>query len=232
MKSVTFPLSEEVFMILDTEDQSQYSVDVSKIDFGEDEDNIESSFVYMRNLQITMPLDFSNISYEEKSKWLLKYLTLGSFFINISILSETWLTILANDDMNIQCFFSDNEILKFRDENKELIDDIITFLVSLDDIIFLLLENKGNETLEYTVSENIETIKEKPSYFESITILLSKYPNYIDAIRLYYTESYIHKFYQSVIDSITTSNDLYQGILSLPSAKLIGSIYSFDIKDE
>ena len=60
MKSVTFPLSEEVFMILDTEDQSQYSVDVSKIDFGEDEDNIESSFIYMRNLQITMSLDFSS----------------------------------------------------------------------------------------------------------------------------------------------------------------------------
>ena len=226
LNTITFPLSEEIFMILDDIDHSKYLVDVSKIDFGEDEDNIESSFIYMRNLQLNMPLDFSKVSYDDKAKWILQYLNLGNYCINIPTLSETILTILADDDLQLQCIFSADEIKKFRNEYKNIVDELLTFIVSLDEIIFLLVVNKENEHLDYNPNDFniIDTI---PEYFNTIIKIINLYPQYIDGIKLFYTEKYNHFLYKHALDFVTSNNELYSSILQLPSTKLLGFVYSF-----
>lgn len=223
MITTTFPLSEEIFFKLDEIDQSNYVVDVSKIDFGEDEDNIESAIIYARNLQITMPFDFSKVSYEMKSKWLLKYLTFGTLFVEIKDLSETWLTILAGENIDLNCILDENEIKQFTDENEALIDDILSFLVSLDEIISILLNNSDNEEIEYKT--DLEVIKEQPEYFECLFNIIKNYPIQIEGIRMYYSSKYEHKIYDCVIRNISSRNDTYEAVVNLPYAKILGQIF-------
>ena len=223
MITTTFPLSEEIFFKLDEIDQSNYVVDVSKIDFGEDEDNIESAIIYARNLQITMPFDFSKVSYEMKSKWLLKYLTFGTLSVEIKDLSETWLTILAGENIDLNCILNENEIKQFTDENRVLIDDILSFLVSLDEIILILLNNSDNEEIEYKT--DLEVIKEQPEYFECLFNIIKKYPVQIEGIRMYYLSKYEHRVYDCVIRNISNRNDIYEAVINLPYAKILGQIF-------
>lgn len=228
MISTTFPLSEDIFMKLDEIDQSDYSVDVSKISFEDDiDENIESTFIYIRNLQLTMCLDFSNVDYETKEKWLLKYLTFNLITNPIKDLDETILTILANDYIGFDCILTQEEIKRFRENNNELVDEIINFYVSLDTIADILIKNQGNEQIEYKIEElNIEAATVgKPEFYECAIHLINDYPNHVDGIRLFYNREVKQRFYKYVIDDIQGSFDTYSAILKLPSIRFFEIIF-------
>lgn len=229
MFTVTFPLSEEVFMKLDNIDQSEYNVDVSKIEFDDDQDeNIESAFIYIRNLQLSMNLDFSNTDYNTKERWILKYLIFNMNINPIKILDGTILTILANEYVGFNCILTPDEVKQFRDNNKELVDSIINFLASLNVISVILLSNKENETIVYDAKElgiaNI--IENKPKFYECVVKLIDNYPNHVDGIRMFYEKDEDMNLYKYVIDDIQNKFDTYSAILKLPSIRFMEILFA------
>ena len=215
---ITFPLSEEIFSKLDEINQEDYTVDVSQIDFGED-DNIESTLIYMRNLQLHMPLDFSNIDYNTKLKWLNTYLT-SNYDVTIKELDETLLTILAGENIGLKCIFTDDEI-------KDIYyDDIITFIISIYDIAIILLKRADKDLLDYKV--DCEVIKEKPKFFDCLIHIIDNYPEVIEALIGKNISKYEHKVYHYALEHITKHDEFRTAIMKIPTIFLLGWIYGFD----
>lgn len=222
MNIITFPLSEEVFSNLDNINQDDYLVDVSKIDFGDDEDNIESSIIYMRNLQLHMPLDFSNIDYETKLKWLDTYLHFD-MQVPIKELDETLLTILAQDDIHLKCIFTIDEIKNIH------YDDIATFITSIFEISCILLNKADGNILEYTT--DLEIVREKPYFFDTLIHIIKDYPKIIDALISFYMLKVNHKVYHYALEHISKHNEFYEAIMNIPTIKLLGWINKYESKE-
>ena len=215
---ITFPLSEEIFSKLDEINQEDYIVDVSQIDFGED-DNIESTLIYMRNLQLHMPLDFSNIDYDTKLKWLNTYLT-SNYDVTIKELDETLLTILAGENIGLKCIFTDDEIKDIH------YDDIIEFLVSIYEIACILLNKANGNILEYKT--DLEIIKEKPKFFDCLIHIIDNYPAVIEVLIGNNISKYKHKVYHYALEHITKHDEFRTAIMKIPTIFLLGWIYGFD----
>lgn len=225
LKSITLPLSEEIFYQLDTLNQAEYCIAVSDIDFG-DEDKIESTIIYMRNLQLNIKLDFSNVSYEEKCDWILKYLDFSFHDSCIPVLEESILTILANEDIELNCIFSPEEVQRFIDEHSDIVNELIRFLVSLNSISYLLMICHDKDTLSYDQDElkDMEIIKEKPVYLNTINNIIKRYPLHCDGIRLYYNSTVKPVLYECLVDSINKNFDFYSILLELPSIKFLSIV--------
>lgn len=225
LKYITLPLSEEIFYQLDTLNQAEYCIKVNDIDFG-DEDKIESAIIYMRNLQLNMKLDFSNVSYEEKCNWILKYLDFSFYDSCIPVIEESILTILANEYIELECIFSPDEVQRFIDEHSSIVDELIRFLVSLNSIAYLLMICHDKDTLSYDQEEfkDVEVITEKPAYLNTISNIIKRYPLQCDGIRLYYNSTVKPVLYEYLVDSINKNFDFYSILLELPSIKFLSIV--------
>lgn len=109
------------------------NIDMSKLSFPCDEDKqIRSSLIFLRNTGVKVDLYFENCSYEEKSKFLMIYLN-DKIVIDIPELSVSWIKILSYGYLNIDfpSILNDDEIKKFNEENKDFIFEIHRFMVSL-----------------------------------------------------------------------------------------------------
>lgn len=223
MDHVGLPLDEKYFEEVD-QFFDNHVIDPNQLNFEEVDDQILSGIIYIRNLQINPHFDFEKCSYEIKEKWLLTYLK-ADIMLDIGLiqLDASILSILANERVLPECILSNDEIKKFKDRNSEFIDEIITFLVSLNVITVILEKNKSNELIKYDFYKG-KIIKEKPLFYETIKHLIFTYPTICDAIRLYFTETYESVLYEYVIKNISKEFGFYKAILLLPSVKFFALI--------
>lgn len=227
MKIVTLPLPSEILYADNTNEcelLKDYQIDISSINYDDPEMNkekVDYSLIYLRNIDLPIPCDFSKLSYEEKEEWILKYINADLFDLFVRELAETILNVLSDQPINgIQSILSEEEILKFQQDHKELIDNIRQFIVSLEVLLkYALLKTVNNEEPEIS---DYPTIEEKPLFFETVHQLIKYYPIIIDAIHLHFIENYPLMKYNYVLCNIEKSSVFYLDFLNLPSVKFMG----------
>jgi len=223
MQHTGLPLNEEY--IEDTDYSSNmYVINPNDIKFEDVDNQILSAIIYIRNLELNCSFDFENCDYETKELWLLTYLKANLMLDKgIDQFNQCILNLVSNEIIFRESILSQDEIKIFRNRNQELIKDIIQFLISLDEVTFLLEKNKDNKLIEYD-SYKGKIVKEKPVFYETIKHILIKYPIECDAIRLYYTNDYEHVLYEYIIKNISKEFGFYKAMLSLPSVRIFGLV--------
>lgn len=115
-------------------DRDNSVVDMSKLEFPVNKKiQKRASFLFIRNTSLDIPLDFSGCSFKDKEEFLLLYLT-GDIDLDIPILTDTWIEILLNemsDEIVLQSIMDKYEINKFIRNNKDLIQEIYNFIISI-----------------------------------------------------------------------------------------------------
>ena len=110
-------------------------VDMSQLRFPnvDDEMMIKVVFIFLRNTDYPVDYDFSNCSFEMKTKYLMTYLT-DAVDYKMDILVQSWMAILCYslgivlEDKGI---LNQNEIKQFIEENLDFIGELIHFFTSL-----------------------------------------------------------------------------------------------------
>jgi hypothetical protein len=223
MQHIHLPLETDVFENVNNTSE-KYILDPKEIYFDEVEDQIETALIYIRNLQLNINIDFSNSNYETKKNWLIKYLTCDVLLDNgIQQLDQSILTIFANEYINLDCILSKDEVELFRNENKELIENCLQFLSSINSIIEILEKNKDNEEINYSFYDG-KIIDQKPKFYETLKHLIDYYPDICDALRLYFMNKYDKVLYEYTIKNISRQFTFYKAILQLPTIKFLGLI--------
>lgn len=221
MKHICLPLETDVFENVDNISE-KYILDPKEIHFDDVEDQIETALIYIRNLQLNVDIDFSKSDYEMKKNWLIKYLTCDILLDDgIQQLDQSILTIFANEDIDLNCILSKEEVKLFRNENKELIEDCLQFLSSISSIIEILEKNKDNEEIDYSFYDG-KIITRKPKFYETLKHLIDYNPDICDALRLYFMNKYDKILYEYTIKNISKQFAFYKAILQLPTIKFLG----------
>lgn len=203
--------------------QSNLVIDFSKVDFSEEpEENIDTSFIYIRNISFNGGIDFSNLSFNYRSRILEKYIRRDIRDFSLKCLDceifNIFLDGLIQNDY--KCLFSREEIDNFKYKNKDVLDELYTFLISK--LIYILSLDKSNLIdANFCDIEHTEII---PCSYECALSLL-KY-DYSDILCISNEEN-IHKkplFYDKLFyyenerlaDSVKTSllSCIYRGVLT------------------
>ena len=162
------------------------TVDMSALNFPgiPKEKQIRVALVYLRNTDFNnIILDFSGCSYEEKSKYLLLYLTDNIECKNV-LLAQSWSKILnycTGLNTEVPCILSDVEIETFINENLQVLKEALELLISLPVFLIKRYKNKENKTLNL---DSLEKTSEKPIGVNLIHLLN------IPGISLIYTKEY------------------------------------------
>lgn len=233
MKIVTLPLPTEVLYADNTNECElfkDYQIDISSINYDDpemDADKVNYSLVYLRNIDLPLPCDFSKLSYKEKEEWIVKYINADLFDLSIKELNETILNLLADEPINnIENILNEEETNKFQIDHKDLLDSIKQFIVSLR----IVLKYAISQSFDDISTDEYPIVEEKPLFFETIHQLIKYYPIIIDAIQLLYLEKYPLTQYNYILHNIEKSSAFYLDFLNLPSVKFIGLLLNDDVK--
>jgi len=230
---ITLPVPDEVLDISNEGnpivDISEYCIDIASIKYDDpdlESNKVECSLIYLRNIDLPFPCDFSKCTYEVKEEWILKYLDACLYDLSIKELNETILSILADGPIdNIINILTPEETIKFKENNKDLVNEMLRFIVSLNLLLDYALENPTRTKFsDVTITSDLETIVEKPLYFEVLHLLLQQYPIVFDAIRLYYTDKIKPANYTFILEQIDKNSILYTEFLNLPSISFFGLV--------
>lgn len=248
MQVITLPISAELLSTVTDNSQEcellkDYLIDISSIKYDDpdlESNKIECSLIYLRNIDLPIPCDFSKLSYSEKEEWIIKYINADLFDLCIKELNETILNLLSDEPIDdLSNILSEDETIVFKDSHKDLLDSIKQFLTSLNLLVEYAIANKDSEKLNdidlFKDNNDILKIEEKPLFFETVHQLIKYYPIIIDALHLYYENKFNPIFYSFVFHSIEKSSTFYMDILNLPSIKFLGLVLNTDImetKDE
>lgn len=242
MEIISLPVPEKILDLdinTDIAELSNYVVDISSIKYDDpdlESNKVECSLIYFRNLDLPLACDFSKLTFEEKEEWLLKYINSDLFDLNIRELIETILNLLADEPLeDFLSILTFDEIKLFKNKHKDLLDEMIRFIVSSKIILDYAISKADCDEVcaEIEKNSNLPIIKEKPSFFETIHSILVSYPLVFDALNLYYTEKVDPVIYEYLLLSIEKSSVFYLNYLQLPSIKFIGLLLDDDntIKD-
>lgn len=239
MITVTLPFDAEFirnFKNLPEEKQAEYILDVSKImyeDTSLEENKINCSFIYLRNVDINIACDFMGLSYEEKANWLKKYITANIFDLSIKELSETALCVFAGEILEgYICILSQEELESFCTENKELLTEIRQFIVSLEVLVHYMAANLTEEHPNFDIDlgvPDIKVIEGKPEYFETLHCIIQQYPIEVDSIRMVYSRDVPLTKYMYVLNNIEKSSLFYMDVLNLPTVKFFGLLLNDEV---
>ena len=132
-------------------------VDMSNIDFPTDQDKFRTTFIYLRNTNFNnITLDFSKCSYEDKEKFLLEYIK-SDIIVELFPLIYTWQCLLTFK--SCEPYFSNDEAHRFLENNKNVINELKEFYLSLPLYLFTRLkisemDMEGLEEKEFNYSKN------------------------------------------------------------------------------
>ena len=116
---------------LKTFSPSSHFMDMSSISIEDSDEysHFKKAFVYIRNTQMKAKFDFTKCNYKQKEAALLVFIKER---INVSMpyLEVTWLDILSGHDESFipDAIMNLEEILKFRKEHSELIENLKCFI--------------------------------------------------------------------------------------------------------
>jgi len=131
VKYLTLPLD---IGVIENFNQEDIMIDMSDLQFPcKPELKIRSAFIFIRNVDLNMNLDFSKCSFKMKEEFLLMYLT-GNIGVNIPCIRDTWIDILLyryNKDNLLIGIMDSKEIEKFSLKHNDLITEVYTLIASL-----------------------------------------------------------------------------------------------------
>jgi len=119
--------------LLDLPDITSIPVDMSQLQFPCNDDvKIRATFIFLRNIDLDLNLDFSKCSYEDKEKFILMFMTGDISSMNKEMI-DTWIDILLSKylDNDITGILNSSEIDLFKIRNIELINNIYNLIASL-----------------------------------------------------------------------------------------------------
>ena len=115
-------------------DITNIPIDMSDLRFPcSSELKIRSAFIFIRNINLNLNLDFSNCLYNTKEEFILTYMK-GNIKVDIPIIRNTWIDILLSkytSDFDISGMLSKEEIDKFVERNGDIIKNIYELIASL-----------------------------------------------------------------------------------------------------
>lgn len=131
MKYLTLPLDIET---IENFDAGDIMIDMSDLQFPcKPELKVRSAFIFIRNIDLNMNLDFSKCSYKTKEEFLLMYMT-GNISVSIPIIRDTWIDILLSrytKNIMLLGIMNTNEIEKFLKKYDKLVTEVYTLISSL-----------------------------------------------------------------------------------------------------
>lgn len=162
------------FDIMDRIAEEGALVDVSQTNYPFSEDIERTTLIYLRNTGYkNITLDFNNVNYESKEKYLIYYLT-GDIEFPINELINSLIKILARYkgiSLDIFSILSDEEEEQFIINNKQFLIQLNSFIYSLplysisrlqtEDFIFTY---DDIEKTDYKFSQNICSLIEHPCW--------------------------------------------------------------------
>ena len=92
-----------------------------------------TTFIFLRNTGFDVSLDFSNCSFEDKEAFLIRYLS-ESIEVKQEEFPLSYIKILnriSGNDIEIPCILNDDEIVKFIENNNDLLINIFRLVKSL-----------------------------------------------------------------------------------------------------
>lgn len=136
-------------------------VDMSDLKFPEvvtDPERI--ALLFIRNTGIKANFTFARCTYEEKAKYLMLFMTGNRINVTMPKLSSTWARILLHGkiESSLMSILSVNDIIRFRDDHKDLIDELYQFMVSIPLCsIDVYASVKGNSEIDIPSEFKIST---------------------------------------------------------------------------
>lgn len=113
-------------------------VDMSNINFPTNQDKYRTTFIYLRNTNFNnITLNFSKCTYEEKEKFLLEYIK-TDITVELKLLIYIWQCILTYK--SCEPYFSEEEAERFIEINKEVIQELRDFYLSVPLYLFYRLD--------------------------------------------------------------------------------------------
>jgi hypothetical protein len=190
-------------------------VDMSQISFAEDADeNYRIAMIYLRNINYSGKLDFSNVSYENKAKFLKKYITRDIKFLQLKELDYTILKLYNTGFKNLKSIFVGKEASKFKKENKELLDEMLQFILSLP---LYIISRIKKETLD--VTQNAKCIDTIPNSLDCVYSLL----DYSELEALVLSSNTEPCFYTEVFKE--ENNTLYSKVSKMAFASILDVLF-------
>lgn len=133
-------------------------IDMSNINFPNINNDIRVSYIYLRNTDFNVELDFTKCNSEFKKQFVYFYL-FGDIVYNIESMNNTWMDIMFSfngcNDV-ITGILAEDEIQSFVEKNREKIEIVNKFLFSL--LLFPIIRLKD---YKFDTSD-IETVDGKP----------------------------------------------------------------------
>lgn len=208
---------------LDTiKDLEDITIDMSDLRFDCPEDKKKFyAFIFIRNTGIKANLNFDKCSFEDKEEYLKMFLT-SNIELKCPILASTWIEILLfdNSELYLPSIFNKDDINKFIERNKNLIDNIHQFINSLP-IYSIYLFSKtcnmdvGIDEIETTDNDDIKLI----NFYQ-----LSEFKQFI----LLLNPSYEHRplFYTKIFDNKNNLYDFMRIMNNLPYMNLLNGMFA------
>ena len=139
-------------------------VDMNQLNFPGIEglkENIDTSFIFLRNTGFPVTLDYTKCDYEKKEQYLLSYLQ-TNIENDQDILDTTWLAICSryvHMKNNFESILSDKECDDFIVAHKTFVHDITRYTKSIP-VFALYMVSLDNKEISLA---DIERIKEAPA---------------------------------------------------------------------
>lgn len=127
MKNIILPVEYEE---LSKED---YNIDMSISNFPVDNDKqVYTTFIFIRNMSLKGPFDFTGCTYYRKTEFLMLYMT-GNINLYIDTIIQTWISIISYDivDTHVESILSPEETKYFINEHQDLICELRTITISI-----------------------------------------------------------------------------------------------------
>lgn len=112
---------------------SNIPIDMSDLRFPcIDENKVRHAYIFLRNINMNLKLDFDNCLYNRKEEFILMYLN-GNINLNLPIMINTWIDILTSQYMDIPVsgILSKEEIELFISRNNDFISEVNKLIASL-----------------------------------------------------------------------------------------------------
>lgn len=166
-------------------------VDMSDINFpGIPDDKIQrTTFIFLRNTGFNVTLDFSNCDYTLKEKFLLSYLN-EDIDVKENEFASTYVKIfnkMVDNNIDIESILSDDEINLFIDRNKDFINKLLRFIISLPIFaMFYFSLNDKAYTLDDIEKTDDNVINENFYHIISNEKLVSVFDNSLNISPMFY----------------------------------------------
>lgn len=150
-------------------DKTTSMIDMSDLNFsGDATSKKRSSFLFIRNTNLDIPLSFKKCEYIDKEEFLLMYIQ-GDIDITSSVIASSWIDILLYPyevDVGPNCILTKDEIILFIDTHSSLIQEVYQLIASFPVYSMYVFYEERDKTKE----EDLESMEFESTDYDKINL--------------------------------------------------------------